>query len=437
MRVLQVDIVVPVRNEEHDLAPSVRRLVAYLRESFPFTARITIADNGSTDATWAIAAGLARELPEVRAVHMELPGRGRALRAIWSQSEAEVLAYMDVDLSTDLNALLPLVAPLLSGHSDLAIGSRLARGSRVIRGPKREIISRGYNVLLRTFMGARFSDAQCGFKAIRREQARALLPLTQDTGWFFDTELLVLAERAGLRIHEVPVDWVDDLDSRVDIVATALADLRGMFRLGVGFARGSIQVPQLRGPSLAVPRTGSKHAASRDLPLQIARFTVIGVASTIAYVVLFLLLRGVMSAQPANVISLLVTAVANTAANRRLTFRISGRANAARHQVKGLIAFGIGLALTSGALALLNSGAGHPGRVTEVSVLIAANLVATVIRFALYRHWVFGGPKQAAQARPEDPGDAARRGPPTEPFEPASHVQVQLSAMTTPRERTS
>ena len=127
MTVLQVDIVVPVRNEERDLAPSVRRLAAHLRESFPFSARITIADNGSTDATWAIATRLAGELPEVRAVHLELPGRGRALRAIWGQSEAEVLAYMDVDLSTDLNALLPLVAPLLSGHSDLAIGTRLAR----------------------------------------------------------------------------------------------------------------------------------------------------------------------------------------------------------------------------------------------------------------------------------------------------------------------
>ena len=389
MRVLQVDIVVPVRNEERDLAPSVRRLVGYLRESFPFSARITIADNGSTDATWAIASRLARELPEVRAIHMELPGRGRALRAIWSESDAEVLAYMDVDLSTDLNALLPLVAPLLSGHSDLAIGTRLARGSRVIRGPKRELISRGYNMLLRTLMGARFSDAQCGFKAIRRDQARALLPLTQDTGWFFDTELLVLAERAGLRIHEIPVDWVDDLDSRVDIIATALADLRGMARLGVGFARGSIQVPQLRGPV----RADGRHA--RDLPLQIARFTVIGVASTIAYVVLFLLLRAdrLMSAQAANLVSLGVTAVANTAANRRLTFGISGRLNAARHQVKGLIAFGIGLALTSGALAVL--GPAHPGRITEVSVLIAANLAATVIRFLLFRHWVFGRPKRA------------------------------------------
>ena len=384
MKVPQVDIVVPVRNEERDLAPSVRRLVAFLRASFPFTARVSIADNGSTDGTWDIACQLAREFPEVRAVHMHLPGRGRALRAIWSESEADVLAYMDVDLSTDLNALLPLVAPLLSGHSDVAIGTRLARGARVVRGPKREVISRSYNFLLRSLMGARFSDAQCGFKAIRREQARVLLPLTQDTGWFFDTELLVLAERAGLRIHEIPVDWVDDLDSRVDIVSTAMADLRGMARLGTGFARGTLRVPQLREPALSVPGAGP--GTSRPLPLQIIRFTVIGVASTIAYLVLFLLLRGVMSAQAANVISLLVTAVANTAANRRLTFGISGRTSAARHQFKGLIAFGIGLALTSGSLALLHSAS----RGLEVTVLIAANLVATVIRYVLYRTWVFG-----------------------------------------------
>src|ERR1700719_2057731 len=204
MRVPQVDIVVPVRNEERDLAPSVRRLVRHLRESFPFTARVTIADNGSTDGTWAIADRLARDFDEVRAVRVEQPGRGRALRAVWSQSDAEVLAYMDVDLSTDLNALLPLVAPLLSGHSDVAIGTRLARGARVVRGPRREFISRCYNLLLHATLGTGFSDAQCGFKAIRADAARQLLPLTTDYSWFFDTELLVLAERAGLRIHEVP-----------------------------------------------------------------------------------------------------------------------------------------------------------------------------------------------------------------------------------------
>jgi putative flippase GtrA len=415
MTELQVDIVVPVRNEERDLGQSIRRLVAYLRGSFPFTALVTIADNGSTDGTWAIAVGLERELAEVRAVHMEQPGRGRALRAIWSQSEAGVLAYMDVDLSTDLNAMLPLVAPLLSGHSDLAIGTRLARGSRVIRGPKRELISRCYNLLLRACLGARFSDAQCGFKAITRESALVLLPLTQDTAWFFDTELLLLAERAGLRIHEIPVDWIDNLDSRVDIIATALADLRGMARLGAGFARGTIKVPRLRVPSLASPPDGG----GRDLPLQLVRFVVIGVASTIAYVLLYLVLRGIMSAQAANLLSLLVTAVANTAANRRLTFGISGRLHAARHQVKGLIAFGIGLALTSGALAALHAGSSRPGRWAEVSVLVAANLAATVVRFVLYRSWVFREPKHRRES-----------GPPVV-------NTVQISAMTTDREKVS
>jgi putative flippase GtrA len=422
MRVLQVDIVVPVRNEERDLAPSVRRLVSHLREGFPFTARVTIADNGSTDGTWAIADRLARDFDEVRAVRIEQPGRGRALRAVWSQSDAEVLAYMDVDLSTDLNALLPLVAPLLSGHSDVAIGTRLARGSRVIRGPKRELISRGYNLLLHACMGARFSDAQCGFKAIRRDQARALLPLTRDTGWFFDTELLVLAERAGLRIHEVPVDWVDDLDSRVDVVATALADLRGMVRLGGGFARGTIKVPQLRGSALAAPSGGVRRAAPGELRLQIASFAVVGIASTIAYVLLYLLLRGVMSAQAANAASLLVTAVANTAANRRLTFGISGRLHAARHQVKGLIAFGIGLVLTSGALAALPA---HTGRGLEVSVLVVANLVATVIRFVLYRTWVFG--KSRPNKSDADKGEPIERdhlrGQAFDPHPPAAHAE--------------
>ena len=423
MTVLQVDIVVPVRNEEHDLAPSIRRLVGYLRQGFPFTARVTIADNGSTDATPAIADGLAREFDEVRAVRMEQPGRGRALRAIWSESNAEVLAYMDVDLSTDLNALLPLVAPLLSGHSDLAIGTRLARGARVIRGPKRELISRCYNMLLHACMGARFSDAQCGFKAISRAQARVLLPLTQDTGWFFDTELLVLAERAGLRIHEVPVDWIDDLDSRVDIVATALADLRGMARLGSGFARGSIKVPQLRGPSLAVSRLGARHATSRELPRQIVSFMAVGIVSTTAYVLLYLLLRGFMPAQAANLLSLMTTAVANTAANRRLTFGISGRLHAARHQVKGLIAFGIGLVLTSGALAVLPAQA---SRGLEVSVLVAANLVATVIRFVLYRTWVFGKSRpshdhSSPKGRPIERDHL--RGEAFDPHPPAAHSE--------------
>ena len=267
----EVDIVVPVKNEERDLAPSVTRLVAFLRDSFPFTARVTIADNGSTDRTWLAACSLAEEFPEVSAIHLDQPGRGRALHEIWSSSDAELLAYMDVDLSTDLNALLPLVAPLLSGHSDIAIGTRLAHGARVVRGPKREIISRCYNLLLRVTLRAKFSDAQCGFKAIRASQARQLLPLVADTGWFFDTELLVLAERAGLRIHEVPVDWTDDTDSRVDIIDTALRDLHGIMRVGIGLARGRINVPPLalresvyrRSAALPPPARAVSHSGGR------------------------------------------------------------------------------------------------------------------------------------------------------------------------------
>ena len=398
----QVEIVIPVRNEEHDLAPSVRRLVGYLRSAFPCTARVTIADNGSTDGTWGVAQSLAAALPgEVRAVHLDLPGRGRALHAIWSASDAEVLAYMDVDLSTDLNALFPLVAPLLSGHSDVAIGTRLARGSRVVRGAKREVISRGYNLLLRATLGVGFSDAQCGFKAIRADAARELLPLVVDTSWFFDTELLVLAERAGLRIHEVPVDWIDDADSRVDIVATALGDLRGVCRVGWGLARGRITVPVLREASL------SGGGTPRGLAWQLPRFLAIGVLSTAAYVLLYLLFRGFAGAQAANLAALLLTAVGNTAANRRLTFGVRGRAGAARHQFRGLIAFAAGLVLTSGALAMLHAASPSPGRGTEVTVLVAANLAATLVRFALYRSWVFGAPRGGGSPPAAVPRDTA------------------------------
>ncbi len=236
-----LDVVIPVYNEERDLGPSVRRLHEHLSRTFPFSSVITIADNASRDGTLAVARGLAAELPGVRVLHLDAKGRGRALRAAWLASEAAIVAYMDVDLSTDLKALLPLVAPLVSGHSDIAIGSRLAHGARTKRGPKREFISRAYMLVLRLALGARFTDAQCGFKAVRTSVARDIVPRIEDQTWFFDTELLILAQRAGLRVHEVPVDWTDDPDSRVDIVRTAMDDLRGVVRLrfGIGRARKS------------------------------------------------------------------------------------------------------------------------------------------------------------------------------------------------------
>jgi glycosyltransferase involved in cell wall biosynthesis len=228
---IDVEIVVPVFDEERALRVSIERLHGFLSREFPFSWRILVADNASGDRTLEVARELSERLDGVAVLHLRAKGRGRALRTAWLASPARVVCYMDVDLSTDLRALLPLVAPLISGHSDLAIGSRLANSARVVRGPKRELISRTYNLILRTFLRAHFSDAQCGFKAIRADVAKRLLPQVVDDGWFFDTELLVLAQREGLRIHEVPVDWVDDPDSRVDIVRTAWGDLCGVARL--------------------------------------------------------------------------------------------------------------------------------------------------------------------------------------------------------------
>ena len=393
-----VEIVVPVYNEERDLAPSVRRLHAYLRDEFPFPTVITIADNASTDGTWPIAQQLEEELSDVRAVHVAAKGRGRALHDVWKDSSARIVAYLDVDLSTDLAALLPLIAPLMSGHSDVAIGTRLSRTARVVRGPRRELISRGYNLLLHATLRARFSDAQCGFKAMRADHARALLQYVYDRNWFFDTELLVLAERAGLRIHEVPVDWVDDPDSRVDIVATAVADLRGIARVGRAFATGALPLRDLR-QQLGRQPIGLP-GVPPSLARQILRFAAVGAASTVAYLLLFVVLRAGLGAQLANFVALLVTAVANTAANRRFTFGVRGE-GVARHQLQGLLVFGLGLAVTSGALAVLSWISADPSRFVEVGVLLLANLAATVLRFVLLREWVFSArqPVQAARHR--------------------------------------
>src|SRR3954464_848700 len=216
---LDVEIVVPVYNEERMLRPSIERLHEFLSsKEFPLSWQVVIADNASSDTTLEVAQQLSDELDGISVLHLRGKGRGRALRAAWLASPARVVCYMDVDMSTDLRALLPLVAPLVSGHSDLSIGTRLAQSARVSRGPKRELISRSYNLILRTFLRARFSDAQCGFKAVRTDVARRLRPAVVDEGWFFDRELLVLAQRDRLRIHEVPVDWTDDPDSRVEIV---------------------------------------------------------------------------------------------------------------------------------------------------------------------------------------------------------------------------
>jgi putative flippase GtrA len=385
-----VDIVVPVYNEERALPGCIHVLREFLRDQFPFDWTIVVADNASTDRTLEVAEALARDDESVRVRHLDRKGRGLALRETWRASTADVVVYMDVDLSTGLDALLPLVAPLVNGHSDVAIGSRLAPGARTVRGPKREFVSRCYNGLIRLSHGARFSDAQCGFKAARTNVVRPLLDRVEDDAWFFDTELLLLAEHNGLRVHEVPVDWVEDTDSRVDVTKTALDDIRGLIRVARAKAAGTARVPDL-------PRRPAPRAAHPDAVLgtpsggrlwEILSFAVVGVVSTIANLVLYAVFRLWWPVLVANLVALVLTTLFNTEANRRFTFAGASTPRGKAH-LQGLVVFGLYYAFTSAALLTLHGFDPEPGRALELTVLFAASVLGTAGRFVLLRSWVF------------------------------------------------
>lgn len=226
-----IDIVVPVLNEEKILQKSITTLDEYMAKHLPYRYQITIADNGSHDKTLEIANNLAEKHQSVRVVSLAERGRGRALKRVWQSSPADILTYMDVDLSTSLDDFLSMIQPLVAGDAGVAIGSRLAKGAKTTRGLKREFISRCYNRIIKWTSGTKFSDAQCGFKAIRRDVAAKFLPKIKDNEWFFDTELLIKTERAGVPIYEQPVTWIEDTDSRVKIVKTAVDDLKGLYRV--------------------------------------------------------------------------------------------------------------------------------------------------------------------------------------------------------------
>jgi len=231
MRQPFINVTIPVYNEEKVLAENVAKVAVFLETKCPYACEITIANNASTDRTLEIARSLEVRLKGVRVLHLSERGRGRAVKTAWRDSQAGILSYMDVDLSTDLIAFLPLVEALATGGFDLAVGSRVLEKSETTRSIKREFISRCYNLLIKRMFRSRFSDAQCGFKAITRETAAVVLPLVEDNGWFMDTELLVTAEDLGYSIFDLPVRWVEDSDTRVQLLSTALQDLRGLLRL--------------------------------------------------------------------------------------------------------------------------------------------------------------------------------------------------------------
>ena len=382
----------PVYNEEHVVADNVRRLHAYLSNGFPYSAVVTVVDNASSDATFEIAHRLAYELDGVNVMRLRAKGRGRALRAAWTGSDARVVAYMDVDLSTDLSALQPLVEPLLDGRSDLAVGSRLARGARVRRSLLRELISRTYNLIVRAGLRSRISDAQCGFKAGRREAVQALLPLVEDEDWFFDTELIHHAERSGLRIHEVPVDWTEDPDSRVHLISTAIEDLRGIARLRRNERRrAGDRSRATEGRARMAVNAATVRPAGRRLTIsaELRSFVVIGLLCTAAYALLYTAFRHLgVGALASNAMALTTTMGANFAANRRFSFKASDGPLASQ-LASYVVAYLIGLGASSVVLSALLGALGHPAGAADTAAALAAGLVATAVRYVLMRNWVF------------------------------------------------
>ncbi|MBD3313087.1 glycosyltransferase [Candidatus Woesearchaeota archaeon] len=226
-----VDIVIPVYNEEKALADSVRRLSRFLSGNLKaYSWRIVIADNASIDDTLKIAKKLSDNSQKVGYIHLDQKGRGRALRKAWTESKADIVSYMDVDLSTDLEAF-PKMIDALAERYDVGTGTRLSKRSRTERSFKRELLSRGYNILVKAILFTKFSDAQCGFKAATRKAVDDLVPLVKDNNWFFDTELLTLAEKKGYKTYEIPVKWIEDPDSRVNIIQTVYEYIRDLLRL--------------------------------------------------------------------------------------------------------------------------------------------------------------------------------------------------------------
>lgn len=228
-----VEITVPVYNEEKELEESIKKLYTFCKKNLKdYDWNITIADNASTDNTPIIAGTLAKKLSHVSLFRLEQKGRGRAVKRVWSHSKADYCSYMDLDLSTDLVHLPKLFVALERGY-DIAIGSRLAKGARVEgRTFLRELISRTLNfAFIKFWFHTDFTDAQCGFKAVTRKVVEDLLPYIKDNEWFFDGELLIVAEKSGYKIYEEPVHWVDNPGSTVRLYSTIVGDIKTMIRL--------------------------------------------------------------------------------------------------------------------------------------------------------------------------------------------------------------
>jgi len=230
---IKIDIVIPAYNEEQILEKNVDKLISFLKDNFGYkNYKVIIVDNGSTDNTFAISQKLEKRYSKVTCLHLNQKGRGNALKKVWLESEADVVSYMDADLSTDLEAIPELVNSIIIDGYDIAVGSRLLPTSRVKRSLLRKSLSYIYNILIKNIFGFKeLSDAQCGFKALNKKVIKNVLPEVKNQNWFFDTELLILAQKNGFKIKYIPINWKDRPKTRVKIMDTIFEDIAGIWNL--------------------------------------------------------------------------------------------------------------------------------------------------------------------------------------------------------------
>ena len=373
-----VDVVVPVHNDAEALNACVAQLRDHLAGSLPLPWRITIVDSASTDGTWQAAQDLADRYSGVTAMRLDAEGRGRAVRAAWAASDASVLAYVDVQLSTNLNAFLPLVAPLLSGHSDVAVGSRFSRNARVTHGPRRGLNSRAYSRVLTLVLGTGVRDTQCGFKAVRADVAHVLLPAVRDNTWFFDTEFLVLAERLGLRIAELPVDWTGSPGAPAGATPTRRHDLPGMWRLAktLWLRRVSVELGE------SVPQRGPVGKGNA-----VFRFLRLALCCAALYLAGFLGLQPALGAYWANGLTLTTVTLVCGFANQRYSHGLRLHVASRCRVFKAIAAYAGSLAGTTAVLKILFLSSIKPGLTVQATVatLIAALVVSLRLSFIFER----------------------------------------------------
>ncbi len=212
-----VSVVLPAYNEVDFLEPAITQISHALQES-GYSYEIIIAEDGSTDGTDKKAEELAQTAPCVRHIHRDQrQGRGVALNHAFKKADGDVLAYMDLDLATDLKYLKPLLDAITVEGYDFATGSRMLPESKAERTLQRSISSKTYNFLVRHMLGSNLHDHQCGFKAFRREPLLGLLDSVEARHWFWDTELMVRAHRGGYRIAEIAVEWHSGRATKVSL----------------------------------------------------------------------------------------------------------------------------------------------------------------------------------------------------------------------------